>query len=228
MRLTTLLFLALAAGPLGAEASGPERAQLFTGAPEFTLTCRLTITDSTGDQKVRDLTIVSSRTAEGQKLLAQVTGPAFVKGLKFLRVESQGTTAVWIKTAKAVRRLPVGGDPEPVFGSDFTTADFQPGDGAWRATDTPGVYERPADRRSGGSLERMTLRTDDGLVLKSETLDARGSAVRRYEVVRFTGEGRPETVRITDLRQNRWSELTVVTLDEKSKGTPALFAPGSL
>lgn len=228
-----LCILLLPTLPLpGQTVTSVDQAQLFSDATSFKALCRLTIDDGTGDVKTRDLTIWSLRSGAEVRLLAQVTAPAALKNLKFLRVETKEGTGVWLKTSRGVQRLPAQGDPEPLFGSDFTTGDFQPGSPDWEArreaAEGTEVFERPTPPRLGWSRQVLTLRQEDRLVVKSEFFSASGALVRRYEVAAFQPDGTPARVVLEDLRAHRRSELTILSLDEAAKPAANLFTPGAL
>jgi hypothetical protein len=231
-----LLFLLtptlVSAGPdvLAEEAVG--QSALFSSAPHFQLTCQLTVIDATGDQKIRDLMITNLRSTGEDRFLAQVTAPTFLRSLKFLRIESQGNTGTWLKTSRGTQRMASDGDPEPLFGSDFSTADFQPGTQAWTMSSPQELgqttVERLTDARWGWVRQRMTIRTRDHLVVNSEFFDAKGGVVRRYQVLQFEETGRPHKIVLEDLMNSRRSELTVLSFDPDKSVPVSFFTPGSL
>lgn len=230
-----LLLGAILAGPLAADPSAPEAAanvQLFSASPHFQLTCRLTIVDNTGDRKVRDLKVLSLRDHGEESLLVQAVAPAYLKNLKFLRVQSKDGVGTWLRTTRGTQRMPPDADPEPLFGSDFTTADFQPGSQDWvfspNQEEGTLILERPADRRLGWTRQVMTLRASDRLILKSEFFDASGTLVRRYSVQEFSPQGRPARVLLEDEKDARHSELAVQDFDDSTNLSAATFAPGRL
>ena len=85
-------FLALLLSPVIPAHAGPDpaaqeavaRSALFSTAPRFQLTCRLTVIDATGDQKIRDLLVTTLRVPGEERFLAQITAPTFLRSLKFL------------------------------------------------------------------------------------------------------------------------------------------------
>lgn len=219
--------------PLGAQT--PQRevelAELFSPAPHFTLRCRLTIEDETGDTKTRDLSISALRTTGDKKFLAQVTAPSFLKSLKFLRLETKDGAGTWLKTARGTQRLAPQADPEPLFGSDFTTGDFQPGLDNWVAgvgDEQTTVLERPTEPRFGWSRQVIILRKADHLILRSDFLSQDGTLVRRYEVKAFSEAGVPSRVELADLKNHRRSELAVLAFDSVKPVSGSQFLPGSL
>jgi len=219
--------------PLAAQTPQSEAAlaELFSPAPQFTLQCRLTIVDETGDTKTRDLSITALRTTGDKKFLAQVTAPSFLKNLKFLRLETKDGTGTWLKTARGTQRLAPQADPEPLFGSDFTTGDFQPGSNDWVAAasdDLTVVLERPTEPRFGWSRQVLTLRKADHLILRSDFLSQDGALVRRYEVKAFSEAGVPSRVELADLKNRRRSELVVLAFDSAKPVSGSLFLPGGL
>lgn len=228
-----LLGLAGIAVPLAAQTPQNEAAmaELFSSEPQFSLKCRLTIEDQTGDTKTRDLSITALRTAGDKKFLAQVTAPSFLKNLKFLRLETKDGTGTWLKTARGTQRLAPQADPESLFGSDFTTGDFQPGSNDWVVGVSDSltiVLERPTEPRFGWSRQILTLRKADHLILRSDFLSQDGTLVRRYEVKAFSEAGVPSHVELADLKNRRRSTLVVVAFDSAKPISGSLFLPGSL
>lgn len=228
--LATAVLSGLAAEPSPKELVA--QSVLFSPAPRFQVTCRLTVVDPTGDKKVRDLLLSTLKAGGEERFLAQVTAPAFLKDLKFLRVQTKDGTGTWLKTSRGVQRLAPSADPEPLFGSDFTTTDFQPGTQDWvaGASENPdlAVVDRASDPRWGWVRQRLTLRNSDHLVVRSEFFDAGGTVVRRYEVVEFAPDGLPRKVVLSDLKNNRHSDLEMVAMDLSKPGSASAFAPGSL
>jgi hypothetical protein len=223
-------FFGLAAEPTPQEAVA--QSVLFSPAPRFQVACRLTVVDPTGDTKVRELLVSTLRTGGEDRFLAQITAPAYLKELKFLRVQTKEGTGTWLKTSRGVQRLAPSADPEPLFGSDFTTVDFQPGAQNWEASPDGSldqtVVTRSSEPRWGWVRQRLTIRSSDHLVIKSEFFDAAGGVVRRYEVTEFGPEGLPHRVVLSDLRNNRHSELEMLSMDTSKPGSGAVFAPGTL
>lgn len=208
------------------------QAQLFSSAPQFLLTCRLTIDDGTGDKKVRDLSLWTTRGSEEERLLVQVTAPAFLKALKFLRVNTKSGEGTWLKTSRGVQRLAPSADPEPLFGSDFTTADFLPGSNDWALVESADpellILERASEPRLGWSKQVMTLRRTDHLIVRGDFLASDGTLVRRYLVTAFTPTGMPQKVEIQDRKNKRKSELEILTFSTTSSIPASLFLPGNL
>ena len=234
-RLALALLLGLALGhPLMAEDSATAlaaKAQVFSSAPQFTVSAQLVILDGTGDRKTRGLSIWILREAKEERFLAQVTAPAFLKNLKYLQVKTKEGTGTWLKTSKGVQRLSDQAEPEPLFGSDFTTADFQPGSADWTwgpSNQDSVVLIRATPPRLGWSRQVLTLRKSDNLILQSDFLSQDDTLVRRYRVVEISANGIPRRVELEDFKNHRSSLLEVQTFDPAAPIAPSLFLPGRL
>lgn len=201
-----------------------QKAQLFSPETEYELTARLTIRDPGGDQRTRELRVSSRKDGDYSELLVEVTNPASVKGLKFLQRRGKTTPGTWLRTNRAVRRVSPGATPEPLFGSDFTTADLEPSlEGwSWKSRDEQTVVLE----RSTPDVEILVLRAKDGVVLRRETKSADGQARRVYEVLEWSGD-RPSRARLTDLALGSQSELEILTFRAQAL-SPNLFVPGNL
>lgn len=223
--LRALVLLALALPLHGQTASDwVQRAQLFAADPEFSLACRLVIHDQGGDERTRDLLVASRRIGGLSELLVEVTGPASARGLKFL--QKRGPSAgSWLKTGRTIRRLPANGGTEPLFGSDFGTADFEPALEGWALVSTNGGFVQ-LERRTP-VREVLTLRASDGLVTRRETWGVDGAIGRVYSVEEWSPQGRPSRVRLATNALSTWSEISVTEF-RPGPQVAGIFAPGNL
>lgn len=233
MRLTCSTIVLFLAASLGATPTADEqasRAVLFSSENPLVVEVRLSVIEQGRVTKTRTLELLSEREQETSRLLVRVLSPASLRSLKFLRVQGPQSTGTWVKTSRGLQRLAASDDPEPLFASDFTTADFLPSNEGWTRAplEESLVLERKVTGNRGWVTQRMTLRPNDLLVLSCDYLDTDGNLVRKYEVTEFDATGMPVRLVLHDLKNRSSSELQLLKRGTSPRIEAGTFNPGNL
>lgn len=89
---------------------------------------KMTITEPSGEKKVREMSLKVLRTPKGFKALARMSSPADMKGTAVLTIVEDGTDQEWlyIPTNKQVRRIASSKSSTGVLGSELRMEDLDP------------------------------------------------------------------------------------------------------
>lgn len=222
------LLISLATTSLSADAG------LLPIFPAQTVEINLRITD--GDQtKDRHLQIFGVKTSSQEKLLAQLTAPAFLTNLKFLRLKASDKPAVtWLKTSRGTKRLAPEAPPEALFGSHFSTDDFSPlegGDLTVQAADTGDGQRLQTVHLKSGASRLYWSDPKSGLLIRAEYYSPAGQLSKRLTLVdqqTVNGQPYPRTYRMDDLEHSGHSELMVEKVTLSTSLPDSLFNSGGL
>jgi len=214
--LLLLLFAARASAQSGLELV--EESLRRQAPPPYTFEEQvLVLSDSLGQNTVRTLRYYARNDAGGSKRLMVVDTPSDLRGIKVY---------VTREAAGGVRRGPAASSP--VFGSDYTVADFegeQPADFDYEREPSQElervthfvVRATPKDaavaRATGYGVRRLYLRKDNLFVSRIDHIDRHARLVRRqtFKDPRpdDTGAWRPRMTLTEDLREDRRTLLKV-------------------
>lgn len=195
-------------------------------------------TVSTDGEKTREIELFFDRSGGRTRTLAKVVSPAFLSGMKFLKVkEKEKPDAQWLKTSSGLRRLGESDSAERIFGSTFTVEDF--GNIDTKGFDIDFTHEedgpygqairaRPKAKKSYAE-KIIWVNHSTGLVMALEYRDQGGVILRRYRVTRVSEtDSRPLEAEMNDLTAKATTYLHVLSIEEKLKLPDKYFTPGSL
>ena len=235
------LFCALGLAGLGAEEAAAylEASSLFGQAPVAVARLDMLIARK-GSEISRVVELSLDRSGPGAKTLARIISPAFLSGMKFLKIAMPGEPeAQWLKTSRGIRRLGAANRSEPVFDSDFTAEDFgtissegfelsfspaRDGSG-WRA-----IEARPRGA-APYALRVLYIDPSTRLLMGMDYLDSGGAALKRYRVTSVTGSGpasRPAEALMEDLRTGGSTRLRITSFETPASLPARLFNSASL
>jgi hypothetical protein len=216
-----------------------ESASLF--GPAKILVLRLEMSIARGGSEIsREVELSLDRSPSGVKSLARIVSPAFLSGMKFLKISATGKAdAQWVKTSRGLRRLGETNRSEAVFDSDFTAEDF----GSIGASGFDIAFSPERDRdgerailarpKGAAPYALRLLFFDKGtrLLTGMEYLDAAGATLKRYRVTSIEGRGaeaRPAEATMEDLRTGGRTRLRVLSFATPASLPARTFNSASL
>lgn len=143
-----------------------------------------------GTTRERGLELFYRRQSSASDVLARIISPSFLSNMKFLRKESgPNQVELYLRNSQGVRRILGDRGDEPLFDSDFRTADFMMSsqDSARIVNRTAEliIVEIPPAKPGNGTAKRLHLRPSDYFLLAFEELDNSGRVLRTYRVTAF-------------------------------------------
>jgi hypothetical protein len=193
-----------------------------------------------GGELSREVELSLDRSGAGSKSLARIMSPAFLSGMKFLKISSPGQAdAQWLKTSRGIRRLGESNRSDAVFDSDFSAEDFgsisdEGFDFAFApGRDTAGSRAVEAKPRAAAPYALRVLYIDNNskLLMGIDYLDASGAAIKRYRVTSVSGSGadiRPDVATMEDLRTGGTTRLKITSFATPDSLPGRIFNSASL
>lgn len=144
---------------------------------------------STRGEKTRTLKVYRDERDDTQKVLVQITRPAFLQNMKLLSITDDERTTRWLKNSYGVNRLTSSDQDQPLFDSDFSTGDLMRIDtdvyDISVMAEAPDMYQLHTVNSVTGESMDITLERPQLLITDITFYDRDGNKQKIYQVHEF-------------------------------------------
>jgi hypothetical protein len=236
-----LIFAAAAVFGQSTPAEVVAAARIFGPEESARMLINMTAQDGSGSKR-RKIEVCLERKGGESRLYAAIVDPAFLSGMKYLRISKDGGgLQQWMKTSRGVTRVVGSGANEKVFGSDFTAEDFgdvSPRDFELRFADaaeldagTVGVIAKPIAGNASYAWKLIRIDSATRLVKGIDYHDAKGRLIRKYRLEGTSLVDDQPCPRNAVMRDEVAGSVTTLIFEEvkQEKSFPArIFSPAGL